>query len=147
MAGRGPIPKEASKRARRNSDPMGVRVVTSEPQPQPELPTSAPGGKEWPQETLDWWRMWGSDPLAAEFRATDWAELMDTAAIHAAFWSGDIGRAGELRLRTAKFGATAEDRARLRIQYAAADEADDKRAARRERAKPAARYEGLRAVN
>lgn len=39
--------------------------------------------------------------------------------------------AGELRLRTAKFGATAEDRARLRIQYAAADEADDKRDRRR----------------
>ncbi|WP_443701391.1 phage terminase small subunit [Prescottella equi] len=32
-----------------------------------------------------------------------------------------------MRLRVAKFGATPEDRARLRIQFAAADEADGKR--------------------
>ena len=35
--------------------------------------------------------------------------------------------AGELRLRVAKHGATQEDRARLRITFAAADEADEKR--------------------
>lgn len=104
-----------------------MRVVESDPVQQPELPESMPGGDPWPAETLDWWEMWGRDPLSDEFRATDWSDLMDTAAIHGRFWSGDFKLAGELRLRVAKHGATAEDRARLRIQFAAAEEADDKR--------------------
>ena len=126
MAGRGPAPKPANRRARKNKDPIGLKIVESDPVPQPELPKRMPNGEPWPQITRAWWRMWGRDPLAADFRATDWAELRDTAVIHGAYWSGDLKLAGELRLRTAKFGATAEDRARLRIQYAAADEADEK---------------------
>ncbi|MDO5030425.1 MAG: hypothetical protein Q4E11_07565 [Corynebacterium sp.] len=132
-------------RARGNRDPFPTRVIESAPVPQPPLPEAMPDGRPWPQITRAWWRMWGKDPLAADFRATDWAELRDTAAIHGAYWSGDFKLAGELRLRTAKFGATAEDRARLRIQYAAADKADEKR----ERARHGAdsRYVGLRAVD
>lgn len=71
--------------------------------------------------------MWRDDPLAADFHATDWSDLMDTAAIHGMFWRGDVKLAGELRLRVARHGATQEDRARLRITFAAADEADEKR--------------------
>lgn len=130
MAGVGPPPKSPERRARRNKSPE-MQVIISEPVKQPVLPKRMPNGEPWPEITRAWWRMWGKDPLAAEFRATDWAELRDTAAIHGAYWSGDLKMAGELRLRTAKFGATAEDRARLRIQYAAADEADDKRERRR----------------
>jgi len=40
---------------------------------------------------------------------------LDTAVLHAEFWMGDRSLAGELRLRAAKFGATPEDRARLKI--------------------------------
>lgn len=46
-------------------------------------------------------------------------------------WAGDTKLAGELRLRVAKFGATPEDRARLKIQFAAADEAEDRTERRR----------------
>lgn len=127
MAGRGPAPKPSDQRVRRNAEAQGLRVVESDPVVQPELPEFMPGGDPWPEQTVQWWEMWGVDPLSAEFRATDWAELMDTAAIHARYWQGDFKIAGELRLRTGKFGATAEDRARLRIQFAAAEEADDKR--------------------
>ena len=49
--------------------------------------------------------------------------------------------AAELRLRVAKFGATPEDRARLRIQFAQADEADSKRPEKRA---GGSRREGLR---
>lgn len=73
--------------------------------------------------------MWADSPLSDDFTSTDWSELLDTAFLHARFWRGDIKVAGELRLRVAKFGATPEDRARLRIQFAQADEADEKRAA------------------
>ena len=149
MAGMGPPPKSPEKRARRNKGP-DVHVIVSEPVPQPALPKRMPNGDPWPEITRAWWRMWGKDPLAAEFRATDWAELRDTAAIHGAYWSGDLKMAGELRLRTAKFGATAEDRARLTITYAAADDADDRRERRRSGSSGEAtkrRYAELKAVD
>ena len=41
--------------------------------------------------------------------------------------NADISVLPELRLRVAKFGATPEDRARLRMQFAEADEADGRR--------------------
>lgn len=64
--------------------------------------------------------------MSAEFTATDWSELLDTAVIHALFWSGEVKLAAELRLRVAAFGATPADRARLRIVFAQADEAESK---------------------
>lgn len=136
MAGRGPQPKDASKRARRNSDPIGMRIFTASQVQQPNLPTlyfpDEDGAKKrfaWPEATKRWWDTWGNEPMAADFRPTDWDFLLDTALIHAAVWgSGDLKQLPELRLRVAKMGATGEDRARLRITYAAADEADSKRA-------------------
>ena len=70
--------------------------------------------------------MWAESPLSADFTETDWDFLLDTALIHARYWMGTMSLAGELRLRVAKFGATPEDRARLRIQFASADESEDR---------------------
>ena len=134
MSGRGPAPKDPSRRARRNSDPVPLKVIQAEPVAQPALPTFhvEDDGElvefQWPARTQEWWRMWGESPLSAEFTSTDWSELLDTAVLHAAFWSGRTSVANELRLRVAKFGATPEDRARLRITFAQADEAEDRRA-------------------
>lgn len=136
MAGRGPAPKSPDRRARRNKEPVPLRVITAEPVPQPDLPTFhvEEDGElvefVWPARTQEWWSMWGESPLSAEFTATDWSELLDTALLHAKFWSGKLSLAAELRLRVAKFGATPEDRARLRITFAQADEADEKRGTR-----------------
>lgn len=137
MAGRGPAPKDSNRRARRNADSIGLRVIHAEPTDQPELPEFdmqvEVDGKlvsqqfRWPARTREWWAMWRDSPLSAEFTETDWSELLDTALLHARYWNGDHRVAAELRLRVAKFGATPEDRARLRIQFAAADEADEKR--------------------
>ena len=87
--------------------------------------------------------MWGESPLSADFTATDWSELLDTAVLHARYWKGDVKVAPELRLRVAKFGATPEDRARLRITFAQADEAEDRKAAR-DTSTARQRYSGLR---
>lgn len=150
MAGHGPAPKDPSRRARRNSDPVPLRVVVAEPTDQPELPrlmirdNGAVIELDWPDVTREWWQMWADSPLSAEFTATDWSELRDTARLHALFWLGDKSTAAELRLRVAKFGATPEDRARLRIQFAAADEAEAKRPAPGASARD--RYKGLRAA-
>lgn len=140
MAGRGPAPKDPSKRARTNKDPMALRVITAEPVKQPALPevdmqVEVDGELvsqrfTWPARTREWWQMWADSPLSADFTSTDWSELLDTALLHARFWNGDHKVASELRLRVAKFGATPEDRARLRITFAQADDAEEKRPAR-----------------
>lgn len=131
MAGRGPSPKNPERRARRSQTPE-MRVIEAEPVAQPPLPSfhiESDGELVefvWPARTQEWWGMWGASPLSAEFTSTDWSELLDTALIHARFWSGSISVAGELRLRVAKFGATPEDRARLRITFAQADQIEGK---------------------
>ena len=129
MAGMGRVPKPDNRlsRARDAKRRASLKVIVSDPVPAPELPEAMPGGEEWPEATKRWWHMWTIDPLAAEFRATDWSELLDTAVLHALYWHGDHRVAQELRLRTAKHGATAEDRARLRITFAEADRAEGKR--------------------
>ncbi|MCX5158090.1 hypothetical protein OOK39_02080 [Streptomyces sp. NBC_00264] len=133
MAGRGPQPKDPSRRARGNKDPVPQTVLRFEHAEPPDLPTLQvlKDGDlvehQWPARTLDWWEMWKASPQAEHFSSTDWDFLLDTAVVHARLWSGEMSAAGELRLRVAKFGATPEDRARLRMQFAQADEADSKR--------------------
>lgn len=138
MPGRGPAPKDPKRRARTNAEPIAVRVIQAVVKDQPALPTiyvtTDEGDRKrfnWPTITREWWAMWAESPLSIGFTATDWSELRDTALIHARFWSGEVKLAAELRLRTAKFGATPEDRARLRIQFAQADEVETRNADRR----------------
>jgi hypothetical protein len=126
MAGLGPAPKDPSKRARRNPDPIPSRTLRFVHGEQPKLPA----GTTWPKRTRTWWAMWGASAQADLFADCDWDYLIDTALIHAAVWSGDLDRMPELRLRVAKFGATPEDRARLRMHFADADKADDSRTER-----------------
>lgn len=123
MPGTGPIPKDPSTRARRNKDPIGTTVLSFTPGEQPFLPADI----DWHPQTIVWWSMWRETPLSALFTQTDWQFLLDTALIHHKFWSGNLAVAPELRLRCAKFGVTPEDRARLRIVFADADEKDIKR--------------------
>ena len=118
MAGMGPAPKANGRKARRNEESIATTVVRFERAEQPELPEDIP----WPAPTQRWWAMWADSPLSENFGVTDWDFLLDTALLHANYWSGDTSKAAEIRLRVAKFGATPEDRARLRIQFAEADE-------------------------
>lgn len=150
MAGRGPAPKDPSKRVRRGSDPVALRVYVAEPVTQPPLPDlqiDADGellAFTWPPATEAWWKSWADEPMSADFRSTDWQFLMDTALLHAAVWRGELKYLGELRLRVAKLGATLEDRARLRITFAQAEAAENGRPAPRGGARD--RYKGPRAV-
>lgn len=134
MAGVGPPPKDPSRRARTNKDVVQLRVVQVQPVMQPDLPSFTvmvtvdeqlvTQEFEWPQMTQEWWAMLANHPLSSEFIETDWAYLMETARLHAEFWMGKLSLAAELRLREAKYGFTPEDRARLRIQFAQATEAE-----------------------
>ena len=133
-----PIPKDPSKRSRRNKDIAPVRyiaparVVEQPDLPEFEVEVRPKDGEpymvpfNWPDATRGWWAMLAGHPLAGEFFDTDWAYLLDTALIHAGFWKGNLSLAGELRLREAKYGFTPEDRAKLRIFSAAAVEGESK---------------------
>ena len=115
MAGKGFAPRTID----------NMRVFTTEPVEQPALPD----WREWHEQTRAWWAMWGRFPLAAEFSEGDWAFLLDTALLQDEFYRGEVKHAAECRLRVAKFGQTVEDRARLKVVFAAGDEADEKSAA------------------
>lgn len=131
MAGIGPRPKNPDQLvghgAAKSRDAV-LRVIPVEPVEQPPLPDVVIDGEPfvWPEITRQWWSMWASSPLSKDFTDTDWSELRDTAMLHARFWGGDHKVAPELRLRVAKFGATPEDRARLRIQFATAEHVEQR---------------------
>jgi hypothetical protein len=105
----------------------------------PELPNDALDG-EWHPRTVAWWNTWRKSAQAQTFTDTDWDFLLDTALMHHTMWSaGRWEFASELRLRAAKFGATPEDRLRLRMQVTGPEEKAPEE-------KPATRYGHLRAV-
>ncbi|HEY3259971.1 MAG TPA: hypothetical protein VGJ95_06820 [Pseudonocardiaceae bacterium] len=138
MAGTGPPPKDPATRRRRNADPIPTTTLTADGEVRgPDLPD----GRDWPDETRSWWETWRNSPQSQAFTDTDWDFLLDTALLHSRFWRGDDKVASELRLRVAKFGATPEDRMRLRLQI---DEDDVKPA--QSGARPGGRYGHLRTV-
>lgn len=153
-APKSPDQQANSTRARRDASRM--KTVESQPCEAPFLPDFPPiwddtGEQEdWPPQTLEWWKQWTNDPLTLDYRMPDWLDLMDCAVVHARLWLGEQKAAAELRLRMARHGATREDRARLRITFANADEAERK-ANRGENVPPASsgsrnRRGGLKAV-
>jgi hypothetical protein len=130
MAGRGFAPKDPSRRVDGGRGKPGLRAVPNTVAEQPGLPNRK--GRNWPYETVEWWAMWGRSPLTDEFTENDWDELASAAVFHAMVWSEAtpptvrLKAGSELRQRMAKFGATPEDRARLRIQFSFAEQAEDK---------------------
>lgn len=117
MAGRGPTPKNPATRRRSapKTEPM-TEVAGDGRLRGPALTPSMLGGEPWHPRTLAWWATWRKSPQAKTFTPTDWDFLIDTALMHHTMWSkGRWEFAAELRLRAAKFGATPEDRMRLKI--------------------------------
>lgn len=125
MAGYGPAPKDPSRRVRGNKgETIPATTIRFVGAAQPPLPAEM----DWHPRTREWWAMWGRSPQAEHFMESDWDFLMDTALMHHAMWEkGQWTLAAEVRLRVAKYGATPEDRARLRMHFAEADEKDAKR--------------------
>jgi hypothetical protein len=113
MAGRGPAPKTTASR-QRDLAKREAQIVVITPDDELRGP-DLPAHMTWPSQTAAWWLTWRKSPLAKTFTTTDWDFLLDTALLHAELWSGNGSVAAELRLRVAKFGATPEDRLRLRL--------------------------------
>jgi hypothetical protein len=118
VAGHGPAPKDPAKRRRRNADPKATDTLVSDGEVRgPELPEGVLDDESWHPRTVQWWETWRRSAQAQTFTDTDWDFLLDTALMHHTMWSRQKWEfAAELRLRAAKFGATPEDRMRLRME-------------------------------
>lgn len=84
--------------------------------PSPDLPSR--GRQRWHVETRAWWEAVRRMPHCRLWTETDWRFAIETARLVEEFWRGELNRAAELRLRSAKLGLTHEDRLKLRIRYA-----------------------------
>lgn len=106
---RGPKPKENA--VRRNKHPHAQTLSSGSQEGRalpPGLGVRTAGAKRF-------WKTWATSPQAGKWAETDWAELEITTKLVDEFYAGDTKLAGEIRQRVAKWGATVEDRARLRM--------------------------------
>lgn len=80
---------------------------------------------QWHPATQLWWEEWRTSPQATRMlTGPDWSYLLDTALMHHAMWTYKKWElAGEVRMRVSKFGATPDDRARLRLEIQTNEEA------------------------
>lgn len=123
MAGAGPAPKAS--RARKRDEPARETIKSDGRLGGWELPAGALGTDaktgevvEWNVQTLAWWNAFRASPQGTRMvTEVDWYFLLDTALMHHSMWANQRWDfAAEVRLRVAKFGATPEDRARLKFE-------------------------------
>ncbi|MFJ7329040.1 hypothetical protein ACIQVN_22710 [Streptomyces cyaneofuscatus] len=106
---RGPKPKDNAVRRNKHEHAQTLSSSTTEGRALPPgLGIKTAGARRF-------WRTWATSPQAGNWAETDWAELEITVKLVDAFYGGDVKLAGEIRQRVAKWGATTEDRSRLRM--------------------------------
>ncbi|AWN05287.1 terminase small subunit [Streptomyces phage Ibantik] len=111
MGSRGPAPKPNAQRRNKHEYETEIPKASQKGRPLPRtLPVTTAKAKEF-------WKTWASSPQSATFLETDWFELEMVTILVDDFIKGDRKLAGEIRQRVAKFGATNEDRARLRMKF------------------------------
>ncbi|WP_257136560.1 phage terminase small subunit [Streptomyces sp. f150] len=149
MAGRGFAPKETRSRARdaKSRDAELQRIQDDGAARGDILPEGVlPDQESWHPRTVQWWETWRRSPQSQTFIATDWDFLLDTALLHHVMWTkGRWEFASEVRLRAAKYGATPEDRMRLKMKIETPGEPADRPAAPQRPA--SARRKSLRIVS
>lgn len=130
MPGRGPAPKPEGERVNRRKRQLTTYEVTGEELYGPELPEDVlPAGEDWHPQTRAWWQAMRRYPTMRDALDADWQFLIDTALMHHTMWTkGRWEFAAEIRLRSAKFGVTPEDRRRLGVMIADPAEAARKQA-------------------
>lgn len=83
---------------------------------------------DWHPETKKWWDEIRTSEMAFILEPSDWRFLQDTALMHHHIWNSKkmsiaqmTAAMAEIRQRVAKYGATLEDRLKLRIRFADAE--------------------------
>lgn len=120
MAGHGPAPKTTRSR-KRDTDRRDAETEVLNPTGRargPKLPADVlPDGEDWHPQTKTLWEALRRDPILADETPVGWQFLLDTMLMHHTMWAkGRWEFASEVRLRLAKYGATPEDRMRLKVR-------------------------------
>ncbi|GGX08240.1 phage terminase small subunit [Streptomyces noursei] len=110
---RGPAPNSNAVR-RNTTHALGEKPLTGKAGAGRELPKAL--GIE-TSAAKRFWKTWSRAPQTEDWMETDWAELELTTKLVDLFYQGDTKLAGEIRQRVGKWGATTEDRARLRMSF------------------------------
>ncbi|MFI6684963.1 hypothetical protein [Streptomyces sp. NPDC050485] len=110
---RGPAPNPSAVR-RNTTHALGEKPLTGKAGAGRELPKAL--GIE-TSAAKRFWKTWSRAPQTEDWMETDWAELELTTKLVDLFYQGDTKLAGEIRQRVGKWGATTEDRARLRMSF------------------------------
>jgi hypothetical protein len=108
MAGRGPAPKPASQRRRRNEPARGEWTDL----PSLDKPVLARAPKEWPAEAKMLWEAWRQDPVTATYSPADVLALKQLCLRF-----GDLADT-EQRLRMDGLGLTPKGKRDLRLRMA-----------------------------
>lgn len=129
VAGRGPAPKPAHLRQRRNKKAGAATLTKPTKKPKvPTLPNPQPGEWKWHRLTRAWWRKVWTSPMASEYLETDIDGLARLAILVDQFYkSGDPKLMSEIRLQEARFGLSPVDRSRLQWEVQKGEEAERKR--------------------
>lgn len=143
---RGPDPKDASVRARRNTTSTKAKLKVPV---RPKVPP-LPAGTEWHARVTDWWQRVWSSPMRGEWADADLDGLYRGALLMQKLWSPDAegnyvsvkdmkAIASELRLLEAQFGLTPMARRTLQWELPGEDDGAAKAATKRAPAKRAAK--------
>lgn len=121
MPYKGTPPKDDEARQRRNPPIFDkTQVFWDGVRRGPDLPNDKV--YRWSMRTTEWWNKWRDSPQAMVMHESDWESMLETALLHNRFWHPDCSDtarnalAAEIRRRVAAFGATFEDRLKLRMQ-------------------------------
>jgi hypothetical protein len=120
MGSRGPTPKENAVRKNKHEYEVELSPEAQPGRPLPKyLPVTTNAAKHF-------WKTWSQSPQSATWMETDWLELESTTLLVDQLYLGETKVAGEIRQRVAKWGATNEDRARLRMKFEKPEEGSEK---------------------
>ena len=130
MAGKGPAPKPASLRQRRNKKAGATTLQTPEEQTEKvKLPSlQNPDKRTFHRLTRAWWKRIWTSPMAGEYLESDVDGLARLALLVDDYYkhpSKDL--MAEMRLQEARFGLSPVDRSRLQWEVARGEESQAKR--------------------
>jgi hypothetical protein len=139
MAGRGPAPKPAAIRQRRNKTTTAATLTAVHAVRPPKLPDRVDdegSPVEWHAQTLQWWKDIWSSPMAPEFLKSDIHGLFLLAELEDMFHrapspSQKIELAKEIRLQRQAYGLSPIDRRRLQWEVDRGDQAVERQTKRK----------------
>lgn len=130
MAGKGPAPKPANLRQRRNKKTGATSLANAESNDKKEKVPSLqnPDKRKFHRLTRQWWKRVWESPMASEFLPTDVDGLARLALLVDDYYNKphkDL--MSEIRLQEARFGLSPVDRSRLQWEVQKGEEAERKR--------------------